>query len=46
LFEVASDNPGFAVDETVSELGTHLMLPSQYEGSRKKIQEVLPKLHQ
>jgi glyoxalase family protein len=46
LFEVASDNPGFAIDEPVSELGTHLMLPSQYEGSRKKIQEVLPKLHQ
>jgi len=45
LFEVASDNPGFAIDESVSELGTHLMLPSQYEGSRKKIQEVLPQLH-
>jgi len=45
LFEVASDNPGFAIDEPVSELGTHLMLPSQYEGSRKKIQEVLPQLH-
>jgi len=46
LFELASDNPGFAVDEAVNELGTHLMLPPQYEGSRKKIQEVLPKLHQ
>jgi glyoxalase family protein len=46
LFELASDNPGFAIDEPVSELGTHLMLPSQYEESRKKIEEVLPKLHQ
>src|SRR4030095_9152582 len=44
LFELASDNPGYAIDEPVSELGTHLMLPSQYEGSRNKIQEVLPKL--
>lgn len=46
LFELASDNPGFATDETVSELGTHLMLPPQYERSRKRIEEVLPVLHQ
>lgn len=45
LFEIASDNPGFATDETVSELGTHLKLPPQYEGYRKKIEEVLPVLH-
>jgi glyoxalase family protein len=45
LFELASDNPGFATDETVSELGTHLMLPPQYERSRKRIEEVLPVLH-
>ena len=46
LFELASNNPGFATDETVSELGTHLMLPPQYEKSRKQIEEVLPALHQ
>jgi glyoxalase family protein len=46
LFELASENPGFATDETVSELGTHLMLPPQYERSRSKIEEVLPALHQ
>jgi glyoxalase family protein len=46
LFELASDNPGFATDESVSELGTHLMLPGQYETSRKKIEEVLPVLKQ
>lgn len=46
LFEIASDNPGFATDESVNELGTHLMLPAQYERSRKKIEEVLPGLHQ
>jgi glyoxalase family protein len=46
LFELASDNPGFATDESVSELGTHLMLPPQYERSRKRIEEVLPVLNQ
>jgi len=45
LFEIASDNPGFAIDESVGELGTHLMLPPQYEGYRKKIEETLPVLH-
>lgn len=45
LFELASDNPGFATDETVAELGTHLMLPPQYERSRQRIEEVLPVLH-
>lgn len=44
LFEVATDNPGFAADEPVEELGTHLMLPPQYESSRNKIEKVLPKL--
>jgi glyoxalase family protein len=44
LFELATDNPGFAIDETVEELGTHLMLPAQYERSRKKIEEILPVL--
>ena len=46
LFEIASDNPGFATDESVSELGTHLMLPSQYEEYRKRIEEWLPVIHQ
>jgi glyoxalase family protein len=46
LFELASDNPGFATDESVSELGTHLMLPPQYEKNRKQIENVLPALHQ
>lgn len=45
LFEIASDNPGFAVDESVNDLGTHLMLPSQYEEYRKRIEEWLPVLH-
>lgn len=46
LFEIASDNPGFATDEKVEELGTHLMLPAQYEKNRQRIEKVLPVLHQ
>lgn len=45
LFEIASDNPGFAIDEAVSELGNNLKLPPQYEQHRKQIEAVLPALH-
>jgi glyoxalase family protein len=44
LFELATDNPGFTRDEPISELGTSLKLPKQYENSRKKIEQVLPVL--
>jgi glyoxalase family protein len=44
LFELATDNPGFTVDETLDELGTHLKLPPQYESSRAEIEKVLPLL--
>jgi glyoxalase family protein len=44
LFELATENPGFAVDEPVNELGTHLKLPAQYESSRAEIEKVLPSL--
>lgn len=44
LFEIATDNPGFTVDEPLNELGTHLMLPPQYESKRAQIEGVLPKL--
>ena len=44
LFEIATDNPGFATDETVAELGTQLMLPPQYERRRQQIEDVLPAL--
>lgn len=46
LFELATDNPGFAVDEPPEELGTHLKLPPQYEPQRERIEQVLPALHQ
>ena len=44
LFEIATDNPGFAIDETVEELGTSLKLPEQYEKHREEISNHLPKL--
>lgn len=42
LFEIATDNPGFTVDEPLEELGSHLKLPKQYEASRAKIEKALP----
>jgi glyoxalase family protein len=42
LFEIATDIPGFAVDEPVSSLGQSLKLPLQYEPRRKDIEAVLP----
>ncbi len=45
LFELATENPGFATDETVNDLGSSLKLPKQYEGSREKIESVLPQLN-
>lgn len=45
LFEIATDNPGFAKDEKVEELGTGLKLPKQYESSREQIEKILPTLN-
>jgi glyoxalase family protein len=45
LFELATDNPGFAIDETVEKLGTGLKLPAQYEKHREEISKQLPKLN-
>jgi glyoxalase family protein len=45
LFELATDNPGFTVDEPLDQLGTHLKLPTQYEASREKIENTLPTLN-
>ena len=38
------DNPGFSIDEPLSELGTHLKLPPPYEDRRSEIEKVLPAL--
>ncbi len=42
LFEIATDPPGFAVDETVEALGTHLKLPPWLESERPHIERHLP----
>ncbi len=44
LFEVATNPPGFAIDEKVEELGTHLMLPNWLESVRKDLEKALPKV--
>jgi glyoxalase family protein len=44
LFEIATDPPGFAVDEAEEELGTHLKLPPWLETRRDRLEEVLPPL--
>lgn len=45
LFEIATDNPGFAIDEPVDQLGSSLRLPKQYESSRERIEQILPVLN-
>jgi glyoxalase family protein len=44
LFEIATDPPGFAVDEPVDTLGSLLMLPPKYEAARDRIERVLQPL--
>ncbi|MBK5927146.1 ring-cleaving dioxygenase [Rhodobaculum claviforme] len=44
LFEVATDPPGFAVDEAPDALGTALKLPPRYEAQRDRIAAALPPL--
>ena len=44
LFEIATDVPGFAVDEPVETLGHDLKLPPFLEARRKEIEAVLPEL--
>ena len=46
LFEIATDIPGFAVDEPVETLGRELELPNFLEPRRKEIEGVLPVLEQ
>jgi glyoxalase family protein len=44
LFEIATDDPGFAVDEPVQSLGATLKLPARYEAHRAAIEAGLPRL--
>lgn len=45
LFELATDQPGFAIDESRDKLGEKLKLPKQYEPHRAEIEAVLPPIH-
>ncbi|KFF03413.1 ring-cleaving dioxygenase [Flavobacterium reichenbachii] len=45
LFEIATDNPGFMVDESLEELGQNLKLPAQYESDRAAIEAHLVKIN-
>ncbi|OLE70727.1 ring-cleaving dioxygenase [archaeon 13_1_20CM_2_51_12] len=42
LFEVATDQPGFTIDEPPERLGTQLALPPRLEHSRAEIEKNLP----
>jgi glyoxalase family protein len=45
LFEIATDPPGFAVDEPGNELGSSLVLPRWLEGERTELERILPPVH-
>ena len=42
LFEIATDPPGFVVDEPAEEIGTSLVLPRWLEGERSELERILP----
>ena len=42
LFEIATNPPGFAVDEKVGMLGTRLVLPPWLESMRSDLEKILP----
>jgi glyoxalase family protein len=42
LFEIATNPPGFAVDEKVEMLGTRLVLPPWLESMRSDLEKILP----
>ncbi|MGH7242907.1 MAG: ring-cleaving dioxygenase [Phycisphaerales bacterium] len=44
LFEIATDIPGFSVDEPAESLGMELKLPEQFESARARIESHLPKI--
>jgi glyoxalase family protein len=42
LFEIATEPPGFTLDEKLDKLGMHLRLPPWMEPTRSQIEQVLP----
>lgn len=45
LFELATDPPGFAIDESVDVLGTSLKLPTWFETNRATLESKLVPIH-
>ena len=45
LFEIATNPPGFTIDEKTEELGRKLQLPSWLEPDRKSLEKLLPQVH-
>jgi glyoxalase family protein len=44
LFEIATNPPGFMIDEKLEDLGTHLVLPPWLESMRKDLEKILPRV--
>lgn len=44
LFEIATEPPGFMLDEKLDELGMHLHIPPWMESARSEIERVLPSI--
>ena len=44
LFEIATDPPGFTVDQKEEDLGRKLLLPEWLEPDRKNLEKLLPKI--
>jgi glyoxalase family protein len=44
LFEIATDPPGFTLDEPLEELGNKLQVPPWLQGSRSEIENILPRV--
>lgn len=44
LFEIATDPPGFAVDEPEDRIGSSLVLPGWLEGERPQLERLLPRI--
>jgi glyoxalase family protein len=42
LFEIATDGPGFTVDETPETLGAKLSLPPWFQVRRDRLDAILP----
>jgi glyoxalase family protein len=44
LFEIATETPGFAIDEPVNQRGENLKLPEEFEPNRRLIEKSISSL--